>query len=156
MNAIIRSGRRQRQGFTMVELIAVILSSAVLALTAGSMLWYGYVGWKRAGDAVEMQRDSRAAMDVLTRALRAGTNATFTTGLVFTVNCYGKPTASVYASGRSLYYIPDTSAGAQTRLVNGTVARFGMTMSTGVSTVILVLSNGYTSVSNQMSVWRRN
>lgn len=165
MNAIRVRQDRRRAGFSLIELIAGILAAAVLALTAGSMLWYGYLGWRRTGETVELQRDYRAAMDVLTRALRAcpSTNMTFvsaTAGLVFT--CPGKPTARVYRSGNDLVYVPDTASGGNsTRLIGGTLAPNGFNVDLGASTstvssVLLMLSTTTSSISNRVIVSRRN
>jgi Tfp pilus assembly protein PilW len=156
MNAAQMRGRR-RAGFSLVELIAGILAAAVLALTAGSMLWYGYLGWRRTGEAVALQRDSRVAMDVLTRALRTGTNMTFTTGMVFTVWCPDKPRASVYASGRNLFYVPNMASGGNSmQLIGGTLDRFSISFNSGSSSVLLMLSTPTSSISNRVVVSRRN
>ncbi len=157
MKAVRISRERQRAGFSLIELVAGMLAAAVLALTAGSMLWYGYRGWRRTVDAVELQRDSRVAMDVLTRSMRAGTNMTFTTGLVFTVWRPNRPTARVYASGRDLFYVPNTaSAGNNMRLVGGTLDRFNVGVGVSNSSVVLVLSTSASMISNRVVVSRRN
>ncbi len=147
----------RRAGFTLLELLAGIVAAAVLALTAGSMLWYGYRGWQRVGDSIGMQRDMRAAMDVMCRAIRAGTNMTFSPGLVFTVQYSGLPASSVYAASNSLYYVPDAaSAGSQMRLVNGTLRQFGVDISADTATLTLVLQANQETLSNRVTLTRRN
>ena len=146
----------RKTGFTLLELLAVMLAAAVLALTAGSMLWYGYRGWQRVGDSIGLQRDMRAAMNVMARSVRAGTNMTFSTGLVFTVQYSGLPPASVYAAGNSLYYVPDTGAAGSMCLVNGTLQQFGVALATNTATLTLVLQGNQETLSNRVVLTRRN
>jgi prepilin-type N-terminal cleavage/methylation domain-containing protein len=67
---------RSRCGFTVIELLAAMLAGAVLALTAGSMLFYAYGSWRRGRDGAAMQQDGRAAMELISRTARdaAATN----------------------------------------------------------------------------------
>jgi Tfp pilus assembly protein PilW len=153
----MRVSQDRRAGLSLIELLVGLLAAAVLALTAGSMLWYGYLGWHRTGEAVGLQRDSRTAMDVLTRALRSGTNMTFSTGMVFTVWYADKPAASVYAAGRDLFYQPNIAAGGNTmKLIAGTLDRFNVGLGSGTSSVLLVVSTSTSSISNRVVVSRRN
>ena len=137
--------------------MVAVVAASILALTAGTMLWYGYLGWKRENEAVELQRDMGAAMDVLTRAIRSGTNMTFAAGPVFTVQFDSKPTASIFTSGNNLVYDPDTSvSGDQTALVNGRLRRFDISMNTNMVTVVLLLQTAQETLSNSVSISRRN
>ena len=143
-------------GFSLVELIMGMIAAACLALTAGAMLWYGYLGWRRTGEQVAAQRDMRAAMDVLTRSLRMGSSATFTTGGVLTVQFSDRPTATVSASGSNLVYRPDITTANQATLVNGTLQRFDVALAGSVATVTLVLRLDPGGLSNRVTITRRN
>ena len=57
-------------GFTLVELIAGMLSLSILALIAGTMLVFGYKAWSTNQTAIEVQRDASHAMDMMARAVR--------------------------------------------------------------------------------------
>jgi len=148
---------RGRRGFTLVELLVTLLASAILALTAGAMLWYGTLGWRRTRDAVNLQRDMAATLDVMTRSVRAGTNLAFATGAVFTARFADRPTARVYASGSDLVYRPNVSdAGNEMTLVQGTLRQFAVAVASNGATVMVVLAGGGEELSNRVSLVRRN
>jgi type II secretory pathway pseudopilin PulG len=56
--------------FSLVELLAVMVSGAVLAITAGTLLFFGFLGWRRHSQALDMQRDATLAMKVVGDAVR--------------------------------------------------------------------------------------
>jgi prepilin-type N-terminal cleavage/methylation domain-containing protein len=146
-----------RAGFTLVELMAASVASAVLLLTVGCLLWFGYLGWKRTSEAVNLQRDMRASMDVLTRMVRSGTNMTFSTSLVFVVQYSNRPPSSVTGVGSNLFYDPNTTAsGDGAQLVYGTLRQFHVAIATNLAYVTLRLSNSVDTISNRVAVFRRN
>ena len=69
-----------KSGFTLVELMVVALAFSILALATGSMLVFGWQGWKRMNDSVDMQRDASLAMRVMAREVRKSTIANITVG----------------------------------------------------------------------------
>jgi len=145
-----------KSGFTLVEVMAALVGAAILALTAGVMLRYGMLSWTRGKQFVYLQEDMSLAMDIMSRSIRTGTNMSFSAG-VFTVQFADKPTASVYASGNSLLYDPNTSAGGDVMtVVNGTLQFFSVTLVTNSATVALVLQGNGDLLSNQVAVARRN
>jgi len=145
-------------GFTLVESLIAILSASILVLAMSSMLWFGFLSWARMRGAMEMQRDMRASMDVLSRAVRPATNMTFTTGLVFTAYAPGRPPASVYASGANLFFDRDTTtAGGAVQLVFGSLTRFSVSFGTNRDAVVtLALTRAQESMSNRVVLTRRN
>lgn len=148
---------RARAGLTLVELLAALLAASVLALTMGSLLWYASLGWRRTSEAVNLQRDMRVSMDTLTRMTRHATNFAFSTGLVYTARYSGHSPASVYASGGSLYFDPNTAtAGNTVTLSSGTVVRFSVAVATNMATVVLALQRTDTLISNRVVMYRRN
>jgi Tfp pilus assembly protein PilW len=57
-------------GFTIMELMVGILAMAIIALAVGSMLVYGWNGWRRNMESIEMQRNAMVAMHVLEQRIR--------------------------------------------------------------------------------------
>jgi type II secretory pathway pseudopilin PulG len=62
--------RRNSAGFTLVELIAGMLGMAIIALAVGAMLVYGWMGWRRTAESIQMQRNSMVALRILERRIR--------------------------------------------------------------------------------------
>ena len=62
--------RRNSAGFTLVELIAGMLGMAIIALAVGLMLVYGWMGWRRTAESIQMQRNSMVALRILERRIR--------------------------------------------------------------------------------------
>lgn len=63
-------GQSKRDGFSLVEITFGILAAAVLALTVGAMLIYGYGGWRRCKAEAELERDGAVALRTLDWTLR--------------------------------------------------------------------------------------
>ncbi len=53
---------------------------SILALATGSMLVFGWQGWKRMNDSVDMQRDASLAMHVMAREVRKSSIGDITVG----------------------------------------------------------------------------
>ncbi len=66
--------KNSKLGFALVELMVAALAFSILALAVGSMLVFGWQGWKRSNDLVGMQRDATLAMMMISKEIR---NATF-------------------------------------------------------------------------------
>jgi type II secretory pathway pseudopilin PulG len=62
--------RRNSAGFTLVELMAGMLGMAIIALAVGAMLVYGWMGWRRTAESIQMQRNSMVALRILERRIR--------------------------------------------------------------------------------------
>ena len=60
----------KNKGFSLIELMAAALISSILALTAGLMVYYAFVGWIKNNRSIELQRDATIAMDMFTRTIR--------------------------------------------------------------------------------------
>ncbi len=96
-------------GFTLVEILASMLASAVMALTAGSVLVYAYMGWARNRDAVKMQTDASLAMNVLSRDIRESAVsdiAIHSNRIDFATNAVRHVPAAVYQAGDKLIRDP--------------------------------------------------
>jgi len=62
--------KKSRLGFTLVELMVAALAFSLLAVAVGSMLVFGWQGWKRSNDLVGMQRDATLAMMMISKEIR--------------------------------------------------------------------------------------
>lgn len=61
---------KKSDGFTIVELMVSMIAFSVLALAVGSMLYYGWLGWRRSAESVALQRDAMIAMRVVEHRIR--------------------------------------------------------------------------------------
>ena len=153
-------------GFTLLEVMAGLLASAILALTAGIMLFYASRTQQNLGNALSMQRDEQVAMDELMRLTRAGTNLIFSASPPrYTVQHLGRPPAAIYTAGNSLYYDPNTNvANDQVLLIRGTLwapqfsVMFSNNAARNINTVTLLLVQKVNGdiMSNAVTVTRRN
>ena len=64
------SAKKKSDGFTIIELMVSMIAFAILALAVGSMLYFGWLGWRRNTDSVAMQRDAMIAMRVVEHRIR--------------------------------------------------------------------------------------
>lgn len=136
----------------MVELTLGIVAAAILALTVGAMLIYGYAGWKRCNEEVEVQRLGAVAarkLDwTLRGARRSGMILTNSSAVVFQMT--NDVWARFYQDGASLRYDEDVSSGGadDPYVVQGRVVSPGgfQCVASGVSavSVSLRLADGVT------------
>jgi len=102
--------------------MVALIPAAILLLTAGLMVHYTSLAWRRSTDAVELQRDATVAAHMLYKAVReamAGDLTSPTEGLSSAMLAVpprafyrAAPDLSFDASGSTLVYDPDTSAGS--------------------------------------------
>ena len=64
------NAHRKHNGFTVIELMVSMVAFSVLAIAVGSMLYYGWLGWRRNTDSVAFQRDAMVAMRVVEHRIR--------------------------------------------------------------------------------------
>lgn len=131
------------QGFSLAEVMVALVSGSILALTAGSMLFYTYLGWRRSGQAVEIQRDASVAVALLSHSLRrtAAVNVTVAGSRITIV----RPTVTeeFSVSGQDLIHDPDTStAGDEQTIIFGRVVSFVPTAYTEGLSFVLDLADG--------------
>jgi prepilin-type N-terminal cleavage/methylation domain-containing protein len=149
--------RQRRRGFSLVEMLVALSAASILALTMGAMMWSATLSWKRTGQSVELQRDMRASMDVITRMARSATNMLFTTSLVYTAQFSDRSPMSVYVATNRLYLDPNTTvANNEVRLTAGLVNRFAVQFTGRTAIVTLSLRNNDDVVSNLVVLTRRN
>lgn len=148
---------QRSSGFSLVELLIALTAATVLALTMSTMMWSASLSWKRTGRSVELQRDMRASMDVITRMARSATNLLFTTGMVYTAQFSDRSPMSVFVATNRLYYDPNTAiAGNEVKLTAGQVSQFAILFTSKTAIVTLSLRNSDDAISNRVSLTRRN
>lgn len=62
--------KNPKAGFTIIELMAAMVATAIFAMAVGAVLFYVWTGWRRNTVSVQMQRDTTLAMQVIAREIR--------------------------------------------------------------------------------------
>jgi len=146
----------RKSGFSLVEVLAALMAASILALTAGIMLFHAYDAWTENHDAVNLQRDGRNAMDLITRAIRnvassnvvAAVNNNLVLSNVVLNNQGVANTVQFRRIGRNLIYDPDMNTGGDSvLLIDDGVFRFNIdttppTPPPGTIRIILRLARG--------------
>lgn len=133
---------KSKSGFTLVELMVVALAFAVLALATGSMLVFGWQGWKKMSDSVEMQRDASLAMYVMAREVRKSAVADITVGngLLGCVNPDGESVGFTVSGGSldmavngsfSMSLIRKNAVSIKSSITNGVAVVLTLSLDTG-------------------------
>lgn len=151
--------QQSSHGYTVVELLVGFLAGAVIAITAGTMLFYAYLAWARHNSAVELQRDGSIAIDMITRKVRelSETNITVSTspGVMTITSMNG--TSRFSETGNDLVWDPDTStSGDDYTVISGNLTEFTPTKTAAGITVILTLQNSDESMTINSVVAFRN
>lgn len=145
-----------KAGFSLIELMMAMLATSILVLAVGSMLVYGWMGWKRNNDSVAMQRDVSLAMRIIAREIRRTPMTGITVGDTLTcINANG--TYAFTASGRDLNFQVDSEVTFP--LVRDCLSGFSTTNNplNGSVAVLLNLNTAGMDVStNSMVVFTRN
>jgi prepilin-type N-terminal cleavage/methylation domain-containing protein len=71
---------RSKKGFTLIEVMVAAVAFSLLVVAVGSMLVFGYRGWRRNNDLVNMQRDASLTLMMIAREIRNGTYDDVTVG----------------------------------------------------------------------------
>ncbi len=136
------SAKKYKSGFTLVELMMTAVAFSVLALATGSMLVFGWQGWKRMNDSLNMQRDASLAMHVMAREVRKSSRtnnmANITSGGM--LGCVRPDGTSIdfTVSGGNLDMAVDGTFSM--RLIRGQVVSLSTTENTANSSVQLTLN----------------
>jgi type II secretory pathway pseudopilin PulG len=140
------------RGFSLIELLAAMVSGAVLALTVGLMLVYAFAALSRGQEAAELQRDASTALQLAVLKLRGASEGDVTepaaagdSGSILTL--YDESTDGTVrlrdAGGGVLEYDPDTgTANDELILADGTLTAFTATRVEGGVVVRVQLALG--------------
>ena len=143
-------------GFTLVELMAGMVSAAVLALVFSAVMIYGYKGWTRLKAESAMQCDADVAMRTMDRIGRVASNATVSANTLNLILTNGvTQTFSKQGSGSNLLW---TVAGVTSVLISNRVSMFTNVVSPDGATVAikLILAEGSETMDMQYSIFLRN
>ena len=139
----MKSCKKSKQGYSLVELMAGALSASVLALTAGTMLFHAYDAWDENHAAVNVHRDGHHAIDMITRAVRAASVTRVVTAVndnLVIANEAGTSAVRFRRVGQDLIYDPDTGVnGDEIMLVEDGIRRFNVSSSASAVSVRLDL-----------------
>jgi len=135
--------RTQSAAFSLVELLVAMVAGAILAITGGTMIFHAYNAWDDNHAAVNVHRDGRNAMDLMSRAIRDASFARVVTARNNDLeirNAAGTSSVRFQRSGRNLTYDPDTGVGGdEIDLVVGGATQFVATPSATAITIRLDL-----------------
>ena len=143
----------KNSGFTVVELMAGMLSAAVLALVFSAVLIYGYKGLIRLQAESAMQADADVAMRTMDRIGRGASNATWSASTLTLVMTNGA-TQVFSKSGSNLLW------GASTLIANRVVTfscvRTNTSVDKAIVSVSLGLVEGNETLDMPLSIFLRN
>jgi len=130
-------------GFTMAELLMTILTGALLALVAGSMLVFFYMGWRQDHEAVDLQRDGTIAVEFLARSLRAASPDKVSVASQQIDIAGASANERFYVNGNNLLYDADSgSAGGAVVLVRDHLVAFTPVKELRSVSYRMVIDNG--------------
>lgn len=141
-------------GFSLIELLAGLAAAALIGLTAGIILVFAYRSWITNKATVERQQDGAVVMTFLARALRDGSNWTYSAGTLDVGASNGLRRFSV--RDQSLYYNPNAANLDSEMLITSNVTSFVCSNATGGASVTLALDTGDGTVTQQMVIHLRN
>lgn len=144
------SSKVRQSGFTAVELTVGMLAGAILAVTVGAMLVYGYSGWRACQRDAELQRDGAVVERLLNWELREAIRGrvVVTNGSQVVFQDADLAWHTVQGSGTALSYDGKTWI--------STLAGFSVTNSQRALAITLLLSNGQRQDEIRSHVFPRN
>jgi prepilin-type N-terminal cleavage/methylation domain-containing protein len=131
--------------FTLIELLVAIMVSSIVALLAGTMLYFCFKSWHLNWASAEMQQDGIVAREFMSRRLRvASLDQISLSEIDHRLTISGSPTQEFYLAGDQLVYDPDTGVeGDEVILVRSGLVSFEMSDETPHTvTFTLVLEGG--------------
>ncbi len=127
MNRLSLIRDRSCAGFTLVELTAGMVAGAVLALTVGAMLAFGYKGWKACKADADLQRDGAVVERLMHWQLREAVRG------------------RVSVSTNNVVSYQDVNGGWHSFLRSGTALRYD-------GRDVITTVTGFSAVSNERTV----
>lgn len=147
--------------FTLIELLVSLVAAAMLALTAGLMVFFGYRTWQRNQDLACLQEDATVALATVSHVLRGASAAdvSVSTGQLTVKQRDGNGTvtrtARIYVSARNLLYRPDITSTTEAVLVKGRLDSFVPQLEPGrVAFTLVVSGNGRTMAYDSVRSFR--
>jgi len=131
-------------GFSLIELVVAMAAAAVLALTAGLMLVYAYKAWRQDRDGAAMQQDGSVALELISRAVRSGSNVVVQSGFPGDLRAtLTNRTMRIFADEQNLVYDPSLAVtGDEVVVIEGRLSAFAVTNTAGTVSVVLQMEAG--------------
>ena len=148
-------------GFSLIDIIMGMLAAAVLVLTMGTMLFYGYKSYVHNSQMLELHRDGTAAVQMLTPKIRGASPSRVTVAggqiTILPRNIFVDPTVSFFTNDHHLVFDPDTGIDDnEVIIIHDSVLSFAPSgLSFGVA-IQLVLSNNYDYTEINSTIAYRN
>ena len=144
---------QSNSGFTVVELMAGMVSAAVLALVFSAVLIFGYKGWTRLQAEVAMQGDADVAMRTMDSSVRGASNVTWATPTLTVVLTNGV-TQTFSKSGSNLLWRASTLIANRVGTFSCVVTNTTVNQTTVAVTLGLV--QGFETLDMSYSIFLRN
>lgn len=153
--------RARRAGFTVVELLASVVTAAVLAVAMGSILYFSYSALSKNTERITLQRDATFAFDMIARTAQGASpgEITLASGSVtFQTNTFRNKRVRFFNNNTGdLVYDPDMAVGGNEQVVvNDRLSSFGVTMTGSRLIIQMVVSYSSENLTYSNSVTMRN
>jgi Tfp pilus assembly protein PilW len=150
-----------RGGFSLVELLATVVTSAILALAMGSVLYFSYSAMSRNAERITLQRDATFAFDMFSRMAQGSSPAEITLAsksVTFATNSFRAKQVRFFDNNTGdLVYDPDIGVGGNEMIiVNDRLASFNVTMNGSRLIFQMVVSYSSENLTYSNSVTMRN
>lgn len=130
-------------GFTLVELMVVVVLIALVGLVATQIPLFGITSWRKGADRLRMQRDANLAMIKIQRKLRPAFNERVPNSYTLEIDEDTRESFFLDLDEKTLFYL--TSGEATKELVIGgedapfNVTSFDVTNGDGIINIVLTL-----------------
>lgn len=153
--------RSGRGGFSLVELLATVVTSAILAVAMGSVLYFSYAAMHRNGERITLQRDATFAFDMIARTAQGAAPGEITLAsksITFATNAFRAKQVRFFDNNTGdLVYDPDISVGGNEMVVvNDRLTSFGVTTNGSRLVIQMIVSYSTENLTYSNSVTMRN
>ncbi len=153
--------RPGRAGFSVVELLATIVTAAVLAVAMGSVLYFSFAALGRNNERITLQRDATFAFDMISRTAQGASPSEITLAtksITFGTNMFRTKRVRFFDNNTGdLVYDPDIAVGGNEQVViNDRLTSFGVTMDGSRLIIRMVVSYSSENLTYSNSVTMRN
>ncbi len=153
--------RPGRGGFSLVELLATVVTSAILAAAMGSVLYFSYSAMSRNAERITLQRDATFAFDMIARTAQSAAPGEITLAaksITFATNAFRAKRVRFFDNNTGdLVYDPDIDVGGnELVVVNDRLASFGVTMNGSRLIIRMMVSYSSENLTYSNSVTMRN
>jgi len=153
--------RPGRAGFTVVELLATVVTAGILAVAMGSILYFSFTALRRNNERITLQRDATFAFDMIARTAQGASPAEITLAtksVTFGTNAFRTKRIRFFDNNTGdLVYDPDIAIGGNEQvIVNDRLSSFGVTMVGSRLVIQMVVSYSRENLTYSNSVTMRN